>query len=158
MIFSLIQFWSAECTSVPRERERDRTVARWSQGLCATARESSEYSRGIQSKINKRQGRSNTNKKISKQMDCASKWNIETKQAANRCQPSTVNFNFDFGGTSSDSVSTFYLHFIYVLFAQSPLYSLLSLSLSFSLSAFVLWFPIFNLCHQLEFEINQQLK
>lgn len=100
MIFSLIQFWSGECTSVLRERERegDRTVARWSQGLCATARESSEYSRGIQSKINKRQGRSNTNKKISKQMDCASKWNIETKQAANRCQPSTVNFKFDFRG------------------------------------------------------------
>lgn len=158
MIFSLIQFWSGECTSVLRERERegDRTVARWSQGLCATARESSEYSRGIQSKINKRQGRSNTNKKISKQMDCASKWNIETKQAENRCQPSTVNFKFDFGGTSSDSVSTFYLHFIYVLFAQSPLPVPLFYSVSFS--AFVLWFPIFTLCHQLEFEINQQLK
>lgn len=158
MIFSLIQFWSGECTSVLREREREgnRTVARWSQGLCATARESSEYSWGIQSKINKRQGRSNTNKKISKQMDCASKWNIETKQAANRCQPSTVNFKFDFGGTSSDSVSTFYLHFIYVLFAQSPLPVPLFYSVSFS--AFVLWFPIFTLCHQLEFEINQQLK
>lgn len=141
MIFSLIQFWSGECTSVLRERERegDRTVARWSQGLCATARESSEYSRGIQSKINKRQGRSNTNKKISKQMDCASKWNIETKQAANRCQPSTVNFKFDFGGTSSDSVSTFYLHFIYVLFAQSPL----PVSLSLFLTLFPLLFSDF---------------